>query len=172
MASIGPAWCGEMGIGEYPLGGGEGMWCTGPLGVCACCLVSNAGSILTWPASIRSMLVGSIDGFLLGVFEGFCIRNDPEPVPGPVGDVGAASFGAGEAACDVAPFCGALDLDVPQPHVCFRGIAAVTPAHPHCREGGCGHRLRGLPGFRTGTMRRSFAWLHFVERWPRIQGSL
>ena len=105
---------------------------------------------------------GSIEAFLLGGFEDFCTRNEFEPAPG-LGDVGAVSF-EGEAAWDEAPSFEALDLDVPQPHVCFRGMAAVTPAHPHCRDGGCGHRLRGLPGFRTGTMRRSFAWLHFVER--------
>lgn len=103
------------------------------------------------------MLEGSMDAFRLGGFEDFCTRNDAELLPGFVGDPGAVSFGVGDVACDETPFFEAFDFDVPQPHVCLRGIAAVTPAHPHCREGGCGHRLRGLPGFRTGTMRRSFA---------------
>lgn len=35
----------------------------------------------------------------------------------------------------------------------------------------CGQLLNGLPGFRTCTRTRSL-WLHFDERWPRIQGSL
>lgn len=58
-----------------------------------------------------------------------------------------------------------------QRHCCLRGMAAVTPAHPQFLLGGCGHELNGRPGFRTGTMRRSLAWVHFVDRWPRIQGS-
>lgn len=111
-----------------------------------------------------------MDAFLLGGLEDFCTRNELEPPPC-LGDAGTVSF-AGEPAWDEALSLIALDLDVPQLHVCLRGMAAVTPVHPHCRDGGCGHKLRGLPGFRTGIMRRSFAWLHFVERCPRIHGSL
>lgn len=114
-----------------------------------------------------------MDAFLLGAFDDFCTRNDAEPFPARAGDAGAGdgAFGAGEASAD-DPSLDAPGLDVPQRQVCFRGIAAVTLAHPHCRDGGCGHRLRGRPGFRTGTMRRSLAWLHLVERCPRIHGSL
>jgi hypothetical protein len=61
---------------------------------------------------------------------------------------------------------------LPQWHVCFLGIAAVTLPQPHACCGGCGQTLSGLPGFLTGTISLSFAWVHFVDRWPRIQGSL
>jgi hypothetical protein len=63
------------------------------------------------------------------------------------------------------------DLD-PQPHLRERGRAAVTVAHAQPLFGGCGQMLSGRPGFRTGSITRSLAWLHFVERWPRMQGSL
>lgn len=64
------------------------------------------------------------------------------------------------------------DAEVPQPHFCFFGIAAVTAAQEQGRDAGCGHELNGRPGFRTGTISRSVACVHFVERWPRMQGSL
>lgn len=120
---------------------------------------------MTWLASIRPRLTGSMDAFLLDAFDDFCTRNDAELFPVKAGDAGAGdgAFGAGEVSAE-EPSLDAPGLDVPQRQVCFRGIAAVTLAHPHCRDGGCGHRLRGRPGFRTGTMRRSLAWLHLVER--------
>lgn len=63
---------------------------------------------------------------------------------------------------------------LPQPHFRVRGIAAVTlvVAQVHPLFGGCGHMLSGRPGLRTGSMTRSAEWLHFVDRWPRMQGSL
>src|SRR3569833_379654 len=57
-----------------------------------------------------------------------------------------------------------LELLPPHRHFWTLGIAAVTPPHPQGLFGGCGHALSGRPGFRTGTISRSFAWLHFVER--------
>lgn len=113
-----------------------------------------------------------MDAFLLDAFDDFCTLNDPELFPVTAGDAGTGdgAFGAGEASAEELSL-DAPGLDVPQPQVCFRGIAAVTLAHPHWRDGGCGHRLSGRPGFRTGTMRRSLAWLHLVERCPRIHGS-
>lgn len=63
-------------------------------------------------------------------------------------------------------------LLVPQPHFCFFGIAAVTRPQEHGRDAGCGQVLSGRPGFRTGTISRSLACVHLVERCPRIQGSL
>jgi hypothetical protein len=62
--------------------------------------------------------------------------------------------------------------EVPHPHFCFLGMAAVTVAQEQGREEGCGHELRGRPGLRTGTMRRSLACVHLVDRWPRMHGSL
>ena len=57
-------------------------------------------------------------------------------------------------------------------HFCFLGKAAVTAAQPQGCAEGCGHELRGRPGLRTGTMSRSLACVHLVERWPRMHGSL
>lgn len=62
--------------------------------------------------------------------------------------------------------------DVPHRHFCFLGMAAVTAAHEQGRDEGCGQELNGRPGFRTGTISRSLACVHLVERWPRMQGSL
>jgi hypothetical protein len=67
-----------------------------------------------------------------------------------------------------------ISVEGPQLHFCFRGMAAVTAVpeeQEHGFDEGCGHELKGLPGFRTGTMSRSFACVHFVERWPRMHGS-
>ena len=51
-------------------------------------------------------------------------------------------------------------------------MAAVTLPQEQGREAGWGQLLRGLPGFLTGTISRSLACVHLVERWPRMQGSL
>lgn len=49
-------------------------------------------------------------------------------------------------------------------------MATLRPPQVQLRPGGQAHELSGRPGFRTGTMTRSLAWLHLVERCPRIQG--
>jgi hypothetical protein len=58
-----------------------------------------------------------------------------------------------------------------QRHVWRRGMAAVTTLQWQSREEGCGQLLSGRPGLLTGTMTRSLACWHFVDRWPRIHGS-
>lgn len=133
----------------------------------------------SWLASMRSNDVKSTDCLLLDPFLGvcFCTRNGVPVVP-LMGLPGAeqplewtSCFTIGELE---GSFCPDLDPEAEVLHrqVCFLGMAAVTAAQEHGLEAGWGHELKGRPGLRTGTMRRSLAWLHFVERWPRIQGSL
>jgi hypothetical protein len=118
--------------------------------------------------SILSKLAGSKDCFLLDEgFDGFPTLLDPTLNVNCFGD------GASEEDEEV----GGRESDnagvpVPQWHVCFRGIAAVTLPHPQGESRGWGHALKGLPGFRTGTMSLSLACVHFVDRWPRMHGSL
>lgn len=115
----------------------------------------------------------STDCFLLGPTFApcFCTRNPAVAGLGGLGGVEAVV----EAVVDDGSFAGwsstAAVSGGPQWHFCLLGIAAVTAAHAHGREDGCGHELNGRPGFRTGTMSRSLACVHLVERWPRMQGS-
>lgn len=60
----------------------------------------------------------------------------------------------------------------PHPHCDFLGMAAVMLEHPQFCGCKCGHAVSGRPGFLTGTIRRSLACVHFVERCPRMHGSL
>lgn len=66
----------------------------------------------------------------------------------------------------------AVLLAPPHPHCDLRGMAAVMLEHPQLCGCRCGHAVSGRPGFLTGTIRRSLACVHFVERWPRMHGSL
>lgn len=117
--------------------------------------------------SILSKLVMSKDGFLLGfgLADAFCTLNAAL-----VGEMDSAGNGAED--CTVTSIGVVLEVLSPQRQACFFGIAAVTLPQLHGRSRGCGHALSGLPGFRTGTISLSLAWLHFVDRWPRMHGSL
>lgn len=130
------------------------------------------GTTLIWLVSIRSTSAWLIVCFRdeAALAEDFCTRKlglvvlvgltgvtgTPLPSPSILGSSSASSDG-------------------PQWHFCLRGMAAVMAvldAQEQGRDDGCGHELSGRPGFRTGTMRRSFACVHLVERWPRMHGSL
>jgi hypothetical protein len=111
--------------------------------------------------------------------EDFCTLNATFVGEGASGGIGGPPARSNEELLDFpgpgAPLCAAAlcaCVLLPQWHVCFLGIAAVTLPQPHACCGGCGQTLSGLPGFLTGTISLSFAWVHFVDRWPRIQGSL
>ena len=113
--------------------------------------------------------MGSKDCFrVVGGFDDFCTLNATFVGEGRSGIIDDPPAGS------IAPLEAALGAGepVPQPHVCFLGIAAVTLPQPQACCGGCGQTLRGLPGFLTGTISLSLECVHFVDRWPRIQGSL
>lgn len=131
------------------------------------------GSTFSWFESILSRLAGSMDILRFDPPLVFCTRKLDEEVVEGVG-VGLGSSGevAGLVSSLSALDCGVVLFEVPQPHVCLLGMAAVTVPQLHGFDAGCGHELSGRPGFRTGTMSRSLAWVHLVERWPRMQGSL
>lgn len=131
--------------------------------------------------SILSIFAGSKDCFLPDdcFSEDFCTLKATFVGEGTSGGIGGAPAWSKEGLLDFpglgAPFCAAAPCAcvlLPQWHVCFLGMAAVTLPQPHACCGGCGQTLSGLPGFLTGTISLSFAWVHFVDRWPRIQGSL
>jgi len=124
--------------------------------------------MLIFSTSIRSKLLRSNEGFRLPGREDkapFCTRKDTLVGEGMSGMADAT--GRGWTAGGVP-----LDVPVPQWHFCFRGMAAVTLEQPHSWLWRWGHALNGLPGFLTGTINRSFACVHFVDRCPRMQGSL
>ena len=157
---------GPIGIGPYGvMAGMAGMW---PFGIEDGFegVALGAGVMLTWFGSMRSSPVGSIDCFLR--FDA-CFWTRLLAEEDLVGLAGAPS--PLELSGSFLISADALFED-PQPHFCLRGMAAVTAAQEHERDDGCGHELSGRPGFRTGTMSRSFACVHLVERWPRMQGSL
>lgn len=112
---------------------------------------AGAGWMLTWLGSVLSKALGSkrfrvADGVeAVGEWNALLVGEDLEAFP--------------------------LGFE-PHPHLRARGMAAVTLPHEHACSGGWGQTLSGRPGFRTETINRSSAWLHFVERWPRMHGSL
>lgn len=87
-------------------------------------------------------------------------------------DVDAFPGRAASADVWVSEVLAAADLSPTHSHFLFLGMATVTSLHPQLLPRVWGHSFSGLPGLRTGTMTRSLAWLHVVERWPRMHGSL
>ena len=114
--------------------------------------------MLTLFISILSKLVMSKDCFLLecGLVDALCTLN--AALVGETGSAGNGVDGWGVASAGIV-----LEVLPPQRQACFFGMAAVTLPQPQGRSRGCGHALSGLPGFRTGTINLSFAWLHFVD---------
>lgn len=86
-------------------------------------------------------------------------------------DVDAFPGRAASADVWVSEVLAAADLSPTHSHFLFLGMATVTSLHPQLLPRVWGHSFSGLPGLRTGTMTRSLAWLHVVERWPRMHGS-
>jgi hypothetical protein len=128
-------------------------------------------------AGIRGAALEAVKLGLLAALRAVgAIRVEPLPARAEVEGVGVGLGSSGEVAGLVSSVsaldCGVVLFEVPQPHVCLLGMAAVTVPQLHGFDAGCGHELSGRPGFRTGTMSRSLAWVHLVERWPRMQGSL
>jgi len=115
--------------------------------------------------STRFRLEGSKDGF-----RPFGFETDPDLLTR--NDVRGGDVGVSEGECSVGVEFVSCPASGPHTHFCFRGIATFTPPQAHGFPGGHGHVLSGRPGFRTGTMTRSLKWLHFVDRWPRMQGAL
>lgn len=144
-----------------------------PLGDCGD-FDSGEDSMFSWLASILSRSAGSI-GFLPDpVLELVLCTRYAGLVAAPFGDgLGGVTnpFDVSRVSWSPALWPGAFS-EVPQRHFCFLGKAAVTAAQPQGCDEGCGHELSGRPGLRTGTISRSLAWVHLVERWPRMHGSL
>lgn len=144
-----------------------------PLGDCGD-LDSGDDIMFSWLASILSKLAASMGFLPEAVLEFvFCTR-----YAGFVADPFVDGLGGVTNPFDVSGLSWSPALrpgafsEVPQRHFCFLGIAAVTAAQPQICDEGCGHELSGRPGLRTGTMSRSEACVHLVERWPRMHGSL